>query len=277
MDFLVFQLRAPLSSWGDVAVGQVRGSADRPSQSALIGLMGAALGIVREDEASHAALRDQNGFAVGLLSEGLLLRDYHTTQVPTAVGLKRRPHATRRHELQVEKSQMGTILSTRDYRQGGASLVAIAVRSGVVPKFTLDTIAQALRTPHFTLCLGRKSCPPSAPLWPKVIGADSAKAAFEVYAAQHEVARQVFKTHRGTPLVAALAPLSRLYFDDHIPAGAPVLMTTVRKDRLINRKAWQFGDRREHLADLGNGAEDLDLPSDAALVDASTLPLTLQA
>ena len=34
MEFLVFQLQAPLSSWGDTAVGEYRGSFEHPGESA---------------------------------------------------------------------------------------------------------------------------------------------------------------------------------------------------------------------------------------------------
>ena len=36
--------------WGDVAVGEFRGSLDQPGASALIGLLGAAPGVRREDD-----------------------------------------------------------------------------------------------------------------------------------------------------------------------------------------------------------------------------------
>ncbi|HLD44337.1 MAG TPA: CRISPR-associated protein Cas5, partial [bacterium] len=50
MDYLVFQLRAPLSAWGETAVGEYRPTSNYPSNSALLGLLAAALGIDREDE-----------------------------------------------------------------------------------------------------------------------------------------------------------------------------------------------------------------------------------
>ena len=96
MQFLVFQLQAPLAAWGDVAVGEYRGSREHPGASALIGLLGAALGVRRDDEAGHAALRDGYGFAVGTVATGHLLRDYHTAQVPGRSSLTGRPHRTRR-------------------------------------------------------------------------------------------------------------------------------------------------------------------------------------
>ena len=125
MAFLVFQLRAPLAAWGDPAVGEYRGSHGYPGESALVGLLGAALGLRRENEAAHTALAQGYGFAVGVQTTGKLLRDYHTAQVPGRVSLKGRPHATRRDELRVPKDELNTILSTRDYRQDAACLVAV--------------------------------------------------------------------------------------------------------------------------------------------------------
>ena len=181
MNYLVFQLQASLSSWGEPAVGEYRGTAEHPTQSALVGLLGAALGLLRENESAHAALRDDYGFAVALISSGSLLRDYHTVQVPTRLALTGRPHATRRHELAVPKTKthLKTILSTRDYRQNAASLVAVQARDSAAPVHALAELASALRQPKFTLYLGRKACAPGAPLWPQVVEAESAQKAFD--------------------------------------------------------------------------------------------------
>ena len=248
MNYLVFQLQAPLSSWGEPAVGEFRGTAEYPTQSALVGLLGAALGILRDDDAAHASLRDCYGFAVGLLSGGSLLRDYHTAQVPPRSALKGRPHATRRHELAVPKSDLGTILSSRDYRQNATSLVAMQPRRDNVPPHTLASLAAALREPHFTLYLGRKTCAPAAPLWPRLIESESAILAFVAYRALFEAARKAAADKRGRLPLETLPPVARIAFDDHIIAGVPYDLSTLRKDRLIRRKGWQFGDRNEHIA-----------------------------
>lgn len=249
MEFLVFQLQASLSSWGEPAVGEYRGTAEHPSQSALIGLLGAALGLMRDDETAHAALRDDFGWAVGLISGGRLLRDYHTAQVPPRVALKGRPHATRRQELAVPKSSLVTILSTRDYRQDATSLVALTVREDVSPRYSLAVLMQALRTPRFVLYLGRKACPPATPLWPQIIAADSAKGVFDEFRARYEHARQANRERGQVPL-EPMPALRLIYVDDHIPAGANLLQSITRKDRLIRRTNWQFGDRVEHVAVL---------------------------
>jgi CRISPR system Cascade subunit CasD len=230
MQFLVFQLQAALAAWGDVAVGEYRGSRDHPGASALVGLLGAALGIRRDDEPAHAALRDGYGFAVGTVAAGDLLRDYHTAQVPGRSDMKNRPHRTRRDELAVPKRDLNTILSTRDFRQNGAWVVA--VQAGVGAPHTPQALASALRQPRFVLYLGRKCCPPAAPLAPVVAEAASAHAALTAY------------------LAAANPPttLHSLAWADGVEAGIAPHLSVPRKDRLIRRRGWQFGDRTEHLA-----------------------------
>ncbi len=238
MEFLLFQLQAPLAAWGDVAVGQYRGSREHPGASALIGLLGAALGIRREDDAAHATLRDGYGFAVGTVSSGQLLRDYHTAQVPGRSDMQTRPHRTRRDELNLPRHDLNTILSTRDYRQDAAWAVAVQARPGAA--HTLGDLAQALRQPRFVLYLGRKCCPPAAPLAPVVADAASAHAALVVY------------------LAAADPPavLRGLAWADGVDAGVTAHLSAPRKDRVIRRRGWQFGDRTEHLALLHAEAED---------------------
>lgn len=244
----MFQLQAPLSSWGEPAVGEFRGTASHPGQSALVGLLGAALGLDRSDEAAHTDLRDAFGIAVGLLSSGSLLRDYHTAQVPPRPALKGRPQATRRQELAVPKRELSTILSTRDYRQNAASLVALQVRAGTSSRFSLAQLAAALREPQFTLYLGRKTCVPGAPLWPQVLVAESAHSAFSAYAQRHEAARLAAADKQGHLPLEPLPALRSLAFDAHIAAGATADLSAPRKDRLIRRQGWQFGDREEHIA-----------------------------
>lgn len=239
MDFLIFQLQAPLSAWGETAVGEYRPTANYPSESALLGLIAAALGLDRTDETAHQALRAGYGFAVGVQSTGKLLRDYHTAQVPGRVSLKNRPHHTRRDELNMPKDELNTILSTRDYRQDAACLVA--VQAGSTAPYPLADVSHALRAPRYVLYLGRKSCPPALPLWPQVIVAANALEAMEQYRKQLiELAGE-----------ALVAPVDRLVWGDGIESGRQEDMRVTRKDRLLSREHWQFGDRQEYLAFLG--------------------------
>ena len=61
--FLVFTLAAPLMSFGDVAPCERCVGFDRPSRSALSGLISAALGL-RRDDSRQAALAASLAFAV---------------------------------------------------------------------------------------------------------------------------------------------------------------------------------------------------------------------
>lgn len=235
MDYLVFQLQAPLSAWGETAVGEFRPTANYPSESALLGLLAAALGIRREEEEIHAALRAGYGFAIGVLSSGRLLRDYHTAQVPGRVALKNRPHNSRRDELGLPKEELNTILSTRDYRQDAAGLVAVQVRDAA--PYSLSDVALALAKPRFTLYLGRKACPPALPLNPQIIAADNALTAMRAY--------QQALVERGG---GAASALERMVWGDGIESGAAHDLEVVRKDRVLSREHWQFGDRIEYVA-----------------------------
>lgn len=235
MNYLVFQLQAPLTAWGETAVGEYRPSANYPSESALVGLLAAALGIDRSDETQHQKLRTELCFAIGVQSAGRLLRDYQTAQVPGRVSLKNRLHRTRRDELNMPKEELNTILSTRDYRQHAACLVAVQTKTD--SEFSLVDLTEAIQQPKFVLYLGRKTCPPSLPLWPQVVAADNALQAFEVYRAK--LAKQSGE---------AVAPLERLVWGEGIKAGAQEDLQVVRKDRLLSRKHWQFGDRSEFVA-----------------------------
>lgn len=252
MDYLVFRLYAPMASWGDSAVGEMRGSRTEPGEAALLGLLAAALGIDRSDEAAHQALRDGYDLAVAVLGEGRLLRDYHTAQVPSRAALKKRPHRTRRDELAVAKDDLNTILSTRDYRQDPIYLISVSAREAA-PQ-SLPVLADAIRKPRYTLYLGRKSCPPAAPLWPQVETAADVLQACEAYlerlaAAVPDSKRKWWdaESQAGLDKDDKPLPILSLHWGEHSSSGVPKMITVPRKDHLLSRTRWQFGDRSAHV------------------------------
>ena len=165
MDYLVFRLYGPMASWGEIAVGESRHTASYPSKSAIIGLLGAALGIKREHDEKQQPLDQGYSLAVDVVTLGHLLRDYHTTQVPDSAG-KFRYHA-RRDELVLGKHRLGTILSSREYRSDALALVALRALDNA--PYTLGKIKEHLLQPKYHLYLGRTSCPLAAPLDPQII------------------------------------------------------------------------------------------------------------
>ncbi len=238
MKFLLLRLYAPLASWGDVAVGEFRPSHGYPGRSALLGLIGAALGIERSDEDGHRRLDEALAFAVAVYREGALLRDYHTAQVPGAATLKKRPHCTRADELAMPRHELNTILSRRDYRQDAVCIAGVSLRAGHAAP-DLEAVRTALQRPRFTPYLGRKACPPALPFSPQVVEADTFRSAIEAAAfpALDELA--------GAALPSV--PI-RVAWEDGIEAGWPQSFTVPRKDAPRSRRRWQFGDRTERVA-----------------------------
>lgn len=164
-EHLVFTLTAALGAMGDVAGHERRGSWTWPGRSAVLGLLGAALGIRRDGD--FAAL-DALAVSVAVFDAGGALRDYHTVQtVPTAAA--KRPQS-RPQALRDGAGRLNTTITLRDYR--AAPLYGVAVTGGDLP-----ALAAALRAPVFTLYLGRKSCPLAAPLAPCLIDAPDAATA----------------------------------------------------------------------------------------------------
>lgn len=254
METLIFQLQAPLASWGEVAVGEYRPSSEYPSQSAIRGLLGAAFGVDRSNDAMQTLLRTGYRLAIGVLSQGRLLRDYHTAQVPSRTDLKNRPRATRKDELSLPKTDLNTILSSRDYRQDAAALVAIQTMENA--PYSLIQLAEALKKPKFVLYLGRKSCPVAAPLYPRILSAANINTAFTDY--QRQLAdlwqQQLPKhTESNNLSVHKIAWADDFGENDLSTIGAKRNLSIIRKDQVITRQGWQFSDRNEHIALLVKG------------------------
>jgi len=245
--YLVFQLYGPMASWGDVAVGESRVTSTIPSRSALLGLLAAALGLERADESDLNDLSASVRFGVLTLSSGHFLRDYHTVQVPPASALKRRPSRTRRDELSVPKDELGTILSARDYRTDACYRVAVERMAG--GSIDLETIKNALLKPVFPLYLGRRACPPSLPLNPRIVEAADLLGAFRAALADDR--------DDSTKLPEADFKLqhldSRPYsltWEDGMRSGIEPLKSGTRRDQPRTRRRWQFDERVEHQAML---------------------------
>src|SRR5262249_27243597 len=154
--YLLFTLAAPLASFGGIAVGERRPSWDRPSKSQTIGLIAGALGIERREEALQQALVSSIGFAVRVDNAGELVTDYHTTQVPPQRSSRR--FATRRDELAIDKIELKTILSQREFRVGSLYTIGLWHR-GPEEVRSLEEIKVALERPIFAPFAGRKSYP----------------------------------------------------------------------------------------------------------------------
>lgn len=233
--YLIFQLYAPLVSWGEAAVGEVRHTSAIPSRSALLGLLAAALGIRREDEPQLQVFNQHYHFAIRPLSpREQWVRDYHTVQVPKEN--RKRRYATRRDELILSSDEPETMLTSREYRCDAC--YHIAVRETPEAPFTLDVLANALLAPVFPLYLGRKSCPPALPLNPQIIEGTLAAVFHRAYTDES------YGFHCEELAAIRSAPLFCVWEGEH--EGVSEFATHQRSDQPLSRSRWQFTTRVQH-------------------------------
>ena len=229
--FLVFQLYGPMAAWGDIAVGETRRSAAHPSKSAILGLLAATQGIDRDQEELHRKMAQAYGFAVKAFSLGSLLVDYHTVQVPSQK--RKRVLRTRRDEI--SSIPLNTLLSSREYRCDAVYIIAIWIACPP-PPFDLAELSESIQKPSFSLYLGRKSCPPAAPLGPTVLETRDLKTALDSYPNLPQELQRITRSHA-----------NHYYWEELSMSGLDKQQTSERRDSPLSRKRWQFSPRIEHL------------------------------
>jgi CRISPR system Cascade subunit CasD len=241
-EYVIFTLAAPLASWGTIAVGERRPTWERPSKSAIVGLIAGALGIPRSADVQLATLTSGLGFAVRIDHPGVLEVDYHTTQTPTQVSRKRRLRSfgairTRADELRCD--ELKTILSEREFYTGSFSTVALWKQPGEAP--SLSDIENALRRPSFVPYAGRKAHPFMLPVSPSLLAAESITKAFAEY------------DLRQHGHISTLKDMLGIQAQGHRPiyADADAVLTPLRleerRDLPQSRSKWHFGLRLEAL------------------------------
>lgn len=237
-EYLLFRLYGPMASWGDIAVGEFRPSFSHPSKSAVLGLIAAALGIRRDEEAKHQGLSSNYGFGVRVESQGVPIRDYHTIQVPpSGSGRNKRTYATRKDELSVPKDDLATILSSRDYYCDALYTVALWDVTSKSER-PLSEIAVALTNPAFTLYLGRKSCPMALPLEPQMVEAANLHEAFNIARFSDATLLEGLK----------LSESVDVYWEGGEDSGYTAVHSIQRRDLPVSRRRWQFTTRTEQYA-----------------------------
>ena len=223
-EFVIFTLAAPMGSFADLAGHERRHSGTWPARSAVLGLVSAALGVRRDELAGQEKLSRWR-IAVSVLSRGVAFRDFHTVQTVPTARIKR--PATRRDALEALGGGDNPLITWRDYRSDCA--FGVALWGGEGP----EEIREALSRPYFTLYLGRKSCPLSSPMAPKVI-----KAANPVEALAR-IQLPPFLTRELNPE----RPLM-VVSDEPLDGGRQ----EIRWDEPLDRVSWHFGPRTVHVA-----------------------------
>ncbi|MGD9818927.1 MAG: type I-E CRISPR-associated protein Cas5/CasD [Desulfomonilaceae bacterium] len=228
---MVFRLYGPMCSWGDVAVGGFRPSVSSPSRSAIIGMLAAALGIKRDHEDELLSLDRSISLAVEVESYGTLMVDYHTAQSPRS--LSGNFFFSRKREIEAvrEDTKAQATLSQREYFVDSVYRVFAWLNSNSDVQM-LRVLLKALKQPRFPLYLGRKSCPPSLPLAPQILQAETLKKAIEKARFPDEIAlNRLSKDTHG------------IYWEEYPESGLDSTQVIIRRDSPLSRHPWQFADR----------------------------------
>jgi CRISPR system Cascade subunit CasD len=250
-EYLIMRLWGPMVSWGSIAVGEQRQTWTRPSRSAVLGLVAAALGHERSDQAAHAALEQSLGLAIRVDRPGRHLRDYHTAQSPSREG-KRRWHS--RYDEVRNSEKLNTILSERAYFTEMSVVVALWRRANAAAGPQIPVIAEKLRRPTFTLYLGRKASPLGIPIQPRTIAAATLRTAlteFDTIEAELPAAAEAC-TRAWAWLVPDLRARGAEAADVWLSASdladigdCRIKERTQRRDGIRDRRTWTFDDRAE--------------------------------
>ena len=156
-DYLILKLQGPMQSWGGHTYEDYRPSEGFPTRSGVVGLLGACLGIDREEKQRLLELAASITMAVRAdeLSVGISrMTDFHTIQDARKVD---------------GKPNKNPVISRREYLCDASFTIALQVKAG--SEFTTDDISKAVQLPVYTLFLGRRSCPVSRPLYEKRVKA----------------------------------------------------------------------------------------------------------
>jgi CRISPR-associated protein Cas5/CasD, subtype I-E/ECOLI len=239
-EWLVICLRAPLASFGDNAGNVERDTSDMPTRSALIGLAAAALGIEREDAAGQAQLANGLITAAALYERGHPLADFHTFQSLRQAG---RGAATRAEALR-KTAHLETSISRRHYRTDGLWQAAYRLSEAADASLTLPSLKHAFEAPRFVLYLGRKSCPLSHPLVPRLVVTETVVEAFRT---QLDAVSATFD-RRGR----ARLRLVSVERPEDGPASNQPQVHTRHDDPLDRTTRWTFRDRHEWRFVMGD-------------------------
>lgn len=169
-EFLILKLHGPMQAWGEHTFEGHRPSANFPTRSGLLGLLGACLGIARTERDRLQKLADSIGLAVRVDERSITgsdgrvrrLRQLKITDYHTIKDARKNYAGLDCHE---------TIQTWREYLLDAEFTVALWNVSQAA--IDLHEIAEAVRRPYFTPYLGRRSCPLTRPLFEARLSAEN--------------------------------------------------------------------------------------------------------
>ncbi len=181
---LLMRLEAPLMAFGREMVDATGPTREDPDVSMVTGLLANALGYRRSEASRHQTLQDRLRMAARLDRPGTEVLDYQVAvlfqdeQGWTTRGL---PEGRRNSPSYKANSAGRKQLSHQRYRyyRADAALTVALALDDPDGSPSLDDLAAALAEPARPLFIGRKSCPPAAPLLLGLVEAPTLLAALD--------------------------------------------------------------------------------------------------
>lgn len=203
-DFLILKLHGPMQAWGEHTFEGLRPSANFPTRSGILGILGACLGIARNERDRLQALADGVGMAVRLDARAVTRHDGTTRSLRMVKMTDYHTVKDAREDYTGLKSHE-TIQTWREYLYDAEFTVVLWCRPNSL--VCLYDLEKAVKMPFFTPYLGRRSCPISRPLFHSRVSALSELEALKDVAPHggtiysEEKAKVRMKRVRDVPLV----------------------------------------------------------------------------
>lgn len=177
--FLILKCHGAMQAWGGHTYEDYRPSLIFPTRSAVVGLLGACLGLGREQSDQLKLLNRSFELTVVANPRRVEHRHFDAQREARRVSLHK---LTDYHTvLDARRSDGGqredAIVSRREYLCDAEFTLALRFKNQVA--YQLQQVVEAIRKPKYTPYLGRRSCPLHRPLFEAIVEAESAEQAFK--------------------------------------------------------------------------------------------------
>jgi len=175
--FLILKCHGAMQAWGGHTYEDYRPSLIFPTRSAMVGLLGACLGLDRAQPEQLKLLNDSFDLSVKAHPRCVEHRHFDEKRDVRLVSLHK---LTDYHTvLDARRSDGGkredAIVSRREYLCDAE--FTLALRFYDQPAYDMQRVVEAIRKPIYTPYLGRRSCPLQRPLFEAIVEADNAEQA----------------------------------------------------------------------------------------------------
>ncbi|WKJ90935.1 type I-E CRISPR-associated protein Cas5/CasD [Methylomonas montana] len=222
-EFLILKCQGAMQAWGGHTYEDYRPSLIFPTRSAVVGLLGACLGLERGQSEQLKLLSDSFELTVLANPRQIERRHFDREIEPRKVTLHK---MTDYHTVLAARRADGgqrddAIVSRREYLCDAEFTLALVFKDHA--EYGLQQVLQDIKKPKYTPYLGRRSCPLHRPLFERVVEAESAE--------------QALKQIESTGTLYSEIPLK----PDHAPMQVRDLPLFGKNRRFVTRPVYVLG------------------------------------